>query len=80
MEAAASGRATVTTSDSGGLLEIVKDRESGLVCAPDAASLATAFDRLFADRALARRLGAAARDLWTSKKIDWPTTLERLLA
>jgi glycosyltransferase involved in cell wall biosynthesis len=80
MEAAESGRAIVTTTDSGGLLEIVKDLESGFVCAPDAASLATAFDRLFADRALARRLGAAARDLWTSKKIDWPTTLERLLA
>lgn len=80
MEAFACARAVVTTSDSGGLLEIVKDGETGFVCAPQAKPLAQAFDRLTADPALARRLGAAARDAWTERRITWTDTLEALLA
>lgn len=80
MEAAASGRAVVTTTDAGGLLEIVKDGETGFVCEPNPVSLAQALDRLVSDRALARRLGAACRELWVSRGINWPNTLERLLA
>lgn len=80
MEAVACGRAVVTTSDSGGLLELIKDGETGLVCQPDAASLAQAFQRLYANAALARELGAAGRASWRSKNINWRETLERLLA
>ncbi|MBD0273017.1 MAG: glycosyltransferase family 4 protein, partial [Acetobacteraceae bacterium] len=60
IEAAHARRCTVTVSDAGGVAEFVQDGETGLVAAPEPASLAAAFDRLHADRALARRLGANA--------------------
>jgi glycosyltransferase involved in cell wall biosynthesis len=80
MEAFAAARAVATTDDSGGLLEIVGHDRTGLVCEPTAQSLADAFDRLSNGTTLARELGAAARDLWISRKIEWPHTLERLLS
>lgn len=80
MEAFAAARAVVTTSDSGGLLEIVKDGETGFVCAPEAKALGEAFARLCDEPALARKMGGTAADLWTSKNINWAHTLDRLLA
>ena len=80
MEAFAAARAVVTADDSGGLLEIVKHDGTGMVCQPTALSLAQAFDRLSDGATLARELGAAARDLWTSRKISWSHTLDCLLS
>jgi glycosyltransferase involved in cell wall biosynthesis len=53
--------APVVVSDVGGLGEIVRDGESGLVCpAGDAGSLARAIERLLRDDALRRRVAAGA--------------------
>lgn len=61
IEAAACARALVTT-DAPGCREVVEDGVDGLrVPVRDAAALARAIARLHDDRALARRLGAAAR-------------------
>ena len=43
----------------GGPLEFVTDGETGLVVPPEPKAIAEAFDRLFADRTLAKRLGTA---------------------
>jgi len=60
-EAMAHGRAVVATSV-GGLPDLVRDGETGLLVPPgDRAALRAAVDRLLADRDLRRRLGAAAR-------------------
>jgi glycosyltransferase involved in cell wall biosynthesis len=59
-EAFASAKAVVTCSDSGGPTELVRDGETGLVCQPTAAALATALSRVMDDRSLAERLGRAA--------------------
>ncbi|MEA2297587.1 MAG: hypothetical protein QOF77_523 [Solirubrobacteraceae bacterium] len=60
LEAAAAG-CCVVASRHGGLPEIVRDGESGLLVAPgDPVALARALGRLAADRPLGRRLGAAA--------------------
>ncbi|WP_338665651.1 glycosyltransferase family 4 protein [Pararoseomonas sp. SCSIO 73927] len=80
IEAAHAARCTVTVSDSGGVAEFVQDGVTGLMTGPDAAELGAAFDRLYADRALTARMGAAARERVAELGIDWDTTIERLLA
>ncbi len=80
IEAAHARRCTVTVSDAGGVAEFVRDGETGLVAAPEPAAVAAAFDRLHADRALARRLGAAAAGRVAALGIDWDTVVEKLLA
>jgi glycosyltransferase involved in cell wall biosynthesis len=78
LEAFLSRKPVVTATDSGGVLEFVVDGENGLVAAPEAGSLATAVERLFADPALARRLGEAGHE--RARAISWDGVIERLLA
>jgi glycosyltransferase involved in cell wall biosynthesis len=80
MEAMAASRCVVTTNDAGGLLEIVKDGETGWVCEPTAAAIGDAISGVFSDRANAEQSGKAAQALWTSKSISWATTIDRLLS
>jgi glycosyltransferase involved in cell wall biosynthesis len=62
LEAAAARRPIVATA-AGGVPEIVRDGETGLLVPPrDAVALARAIVRLLGDSALARSLGDAARD------------------
>ena len=79
MEAATAGKALITTSDSGGILGLVKKGETGWVAEPAAASLANAMNAVFADAVLTRSYGHGARELWNSFDITWPTTVESLL-
>ena len=63
IEAAASGRACVTT-DSPGCREIVRHGENGLAVPPgDIAALAGAVERLIRDPALRQRMGAKGRQI-----------------
>ncbi len=80
IEAAHARRCTVTVSDSGGVTEFVQDGVTGLVAAPEPRAVAAAFDRLHADRTLARRLGANAAERVSELGIDWDTVVEKLLA
>jgi glycosyltransferase involved in cell wall biosynthesis len=62
LEAMAHGRPVVATRI-GGLLDLVVDGETGIVVPPrNPAALRSALERLLADPALRRRLGAAGRD------------------
>ena len=79
IEAAHARRCTVTVSDSGGVPEFVLDGENGLVVAPDPEALAASFDRLYASRALAARMGRAAQARVAALGIAWAPTLDRLL-
>ncbi|QIN62865.1 D-inositol-3-phosphate glycosyltransferase [Caballeronia sp. SBC1] len=79
MEAATAGKALITTSDSGGILGLVKQGETGWVAEPAAASLANAMNAALADTALTRSYGRGAQDLWNSFDITWPKTVESLL-
>lgn len=80
MEAMASGKAVVTTSDSGGLLEIVKNGETGFVTSPNAAAIGEAFAKLSDNHSLAEKYGDAALKLWSDKQITWEHTLDKLLS
>ena len=80
LEGASARRALITTTDSGGVLELVRDGENGLVVTPDPESMGAAFDRLHEDRDLAARLGEAHGERLASLGIDWDHTIARLLA
>jgi len=51
----------IVATDAPGIREVVEHERTGLLCAPDPASLGAALDRLVADAGLRERLGAAAR-------------------
>jgi glycosyltransferase involved in cell wall biosynthesis len=76
-EAFASGKAVITTADSGGPVEQVQDGVNGFVVAPDPPAIAEKLDLLAEDRGLAERLGQAGRQ--SIAGLTWPATIHRLL-
>ncbi len=80
MEAFQAGKPVVTTGDSGGVLEIVRDGETGWVAHPGPAALGDALAQAVADPARALRRGRAGRAALDALGLTWPRTVERLLA
>ncbi len=69
----------IVASDTGGIPEVVRDGENGLLCPPgDAAAFAAALDALLADASLRRRMGAAGRA--RSHGFSWDALAPRVLA
>ncbi|MBP0628111.1 glycosyltransferase family 4 protein [Cupriavidus sp. AcVe19-1a] len=79
MEAATAAKALITTTDSGGILSLVKHEETGWVAKPNAESLASALQSVYDSASRTQEYGHAARELWESHGINWPQTLEALL-
>ena len=79
IEGMAASRPVIVTSDSGGPLEFVRDREHGSIVDPDPEAIAAAFDHLFTDRDLAQRLGASGRTFVTERIPLWPDVVRRLV-
>jgi glycosyltransferase involved in cell wall biosynthesis len=77
-EAFLSGKPVLTTTDAGGPLEVVADRRTGLVTAPEPAALAEAAAFLRADLARAEEYGRAGRDV--AARVTWDSCIDRLLA
>lgn len=77
-EAFLSEKPVVTTRDAGGPLEIVADRETGLVCEAEPAAVAEACSWLAAHREQARAWGLAGKEL--AARVTWEAAIERLLA
>ncbi len=77
IEAMHSGKPVLTVSDAGGVLEFVRDGETGCVCPPDADALALALDRLAGDTAWAARMGETARA--RVAHITWQQVAQTLL-
>ncbi len=73
-----SAKPVVTTIDAGGPLEIVHDRETGLVVAPEATALAEACAYLAGHPEEAKALGEAGKAL--AEKITWDACIDALLA
>ncbi|MDB5457243.1 MAG: glycosyl transferase group 1 family protein LpsD [Caulobacter sp.] len=80
LEGAHARKAVLTTTDSGGVLELVEDGRNGLIVAPEPRAVAQAMDRLHRDRAATARMGAASHDRIAEMKIDWETVVNRLTA
>lgn len=77
-EAFLSAKPVLTTSDSGGPLEVVHDRETGLVVAPDAAELARACSYLAAHLDEAKAWGQAGKTV--AERITWDACIDALLS
>ena len=80
MEANQAGKGVLTLNDSGGLLDLVLDDESGWVREPDPLQIAEAIDLIFANRQRTIEIGMHARREWLKKEITWERTVERLVA
>ncbi|MEX3931247.1 glycosyltransferase family 4 protein [Paraburkholderia phymatum] len=79
MEAATAKKALITTTDSGGILGLVKNQQSGWVTEPTPSALAEVLNEAIAKPSVARKYGVGAFDIWTGFGITWPATVERLL-
>jgi glycosyltransferase involved in cell wall biosynthesis len=79
LEAAACRKALVTTTDSGGVLELVEDGVNGYACDPTPEDLARAFDRLWENRERAQSMGNALAQRVKLLRIDWEHVIDRLL-
>jgi glycosyltransferase involved in cell wall biosynthesis len=79
IEGFAARRPVLTLCDSGGPLEFVEDDRTGIVSAPDAREIAAAIDRLAADEAAAKRMGAAGHAEVRERVPGWPEIVARLL-
>jgi glycosyltransferase involved in cell wall biosynthesis len=64
-------------SDAGGPLDIVRERQTGLVVAPRSEDLANALEWLRANEDEAKALGRAGRDV--ARAVTWDACVERLL-
>ena len=79
LEAMLSCKPVITCQDSGGSLEFVLHRQTGIVVEPTPQSLAAAMDELWDDRSLAKTLGQAGRDRYDQMDISWANVAQKLL-
>jgi glycosyltransferase involved in cell wall biosynthesis len=80
MEAFQAGKPVLTLTDSGGVLQLVRDGETGWVAAPTPQSVGAALRAMAADPAEAAARGQAGRRALLARGVAWPQTLDRLLA
>ncbi|GFP24269.1 hypothetical protein HKBW3S09_01736, partial [Candidatus Hakubella thermalkaliphila] len=78
IESFLSGKPVITLLDSGGVLEFVKDGETGFVAKKEPEEIADLVNRLHYDRTLCRKLGQQGYEI--AKKISWDTVIERLIS
>lgn len=79
LEAHHAQKAVITTRDAGGTHELIVDGWNGIITDPDPQAIAEAMDRLYEDRALARRMGEAGPEAIARLGITWDHVLTRLL-
>jgi glycosyltransferase involved in cell wall biosynthesis len=79
LEAMYSRKPVITCTDSGGPLEFVEDNITGYIINPDPVEIADAIDRLYIERAQAKKLGQTGYDKIISMNISWEKIVESLL-
>lgn len=79
LEAFHSGKPVLTTTDSGGVLELVSNGINGYVVEPDARAIAEALDSFYLDRASTQNMGKNANRTIGELNISWAHVLDRLL-
>lgn len=80
MEAAQASKPVLTVSDAGGILDLVREKETGFVTEPDPKQLADAIDRLVASPSASRQMGLRGREAWLKRGVNWGTSIEKLLS
>ena len=77
-EAFLSGKPVITTTDAGGPLDVVHDRKTGLVVAPEPAAIGRAASWLREHEAEAESFGRAGKAL--ADEVTWDRAIARLLS
>jgi len=80
LEAMLSRKPVVTCTDSGGPLEFVAHRETGLATESQPDALAEGLDEIWTDRNRARAWGLAGRKRYEELQISWENVVSHLLA
>ncbi|WP_043343785.1 glycosyltransferase family 4 protein [Belnapia moabensis] len=80
MEAFQAAKPVLSVTDAGGVLDIVRNGETGLVTMPDPEALGAALATLTANPGRAARLGRAGRAAMDAEALNWQATIEKLLA
>lgn len=79
LEAHAARKLVLTTLDAGGTNELVIHGENGFITPPDPELIAEEIDRIYNDRAMARRMGEAGWKRIEELGINWDNVLAALL-
>lgn len=79
LEAMLSSKPVLTCSDSGGVLEFIRDGEAGWVVEPNPESLAEKLDWFYEHKAKTKEMGEIAKEVYMSKGISWNNVIEKLL-
>jgi glycosyltransferase involved in cell wall biosynthesis len=80
LEAFQAAKPVITTRDSGSVLDIVQDGETGLVCDPTPQAIGAAMSRLYEARDEAATMGRQAREVLADLDLTWPRTIARLMS
>ncbi len=80
LEASHASKPILTTTDSGGVLELVRDGYNGFVTEPEPKAIAAALDKFYLDRQATEAMGRNALHQLDKLNISWRHVLKRLLA
>lgn len=80
IEASHSSKPILTTSDSGGVLELVQHGINGYITEADPRALAEAMDKFYLDKVKTITMGKNALERLSALNISWDHVLRRLLA
>ena len=80
LEATAARKPVLTTTDAGGVTELISDGVNGLVTPPDPEMIGAAMDCLFLDRNETERMGQAGAARIDELGIGWDRVCSRLLS
>jgi glycosyltransferase involved in cell wall biosynthesis len=80
MEAFLAGKPVITTSDGGGLAELIDHGQTGYVAAPTTRALGAVLRQVAESKTRAAEMGLAGRQRLAAKNLDWSSTIQRLLA
>ena len=79
LEAGHAGKAMLTTSDTGGVLDLIEGGRNGVVADPAPEALGAALDMLYTNREETRRLGTGAKTRVEELGSDWTAVVAALL-
>jgi glycosyltransferase involved in cell wall biosynthesis len=80
MEAYYSRKAVISVTDSGGVVDYVRDGETGFIVEPSPRAIAEKIDWLFENRAETAKMGANASKYVNELNINWDDCVGRLLS
>lgn len=80
LEACSARKGILTTTDSGGVTELVQDRRNGRIVDPEPRAIASVIDEIYENRDMARTMGEATRHRLDELNINWDHVLTRLLS